>query len=176
MTDLYLRTSIRQETEQKAFARGCKIAGASVLMVACSEFLMPLLEFESLGLWSWLVGSGATSVGLIPYQKLKISKRKPDILHADGQKLQLLHRNKPLFSISWQEVESFYYLDSGRTYGLAFTLKQPLKPASSQLSYLLSKSRREHGVDLFLPYFSHGSFLLLEQWYTQSLQDNVTTE
>lgn len=176
MADLYLRTSIRQETEKKAFVSGCKIAGAGVLMVACSEFLLPLLEFESLGLWSWLVGSGVTSLGLFPYQKLKTSKKKPDILHADEHKLQLLHRNEPIFTVSWQDVESFYFLDNGIDYGLAFTLKPSFKTSLSLLSQLIAKSRKAHGVDLFLPYFSHGSFLLLEQWYTQNLQDNATVE
>lgn len=174
MSDLYLRGSIRPEIENKAFIKGCKIAGASVLMVACSEFILPLLEFESLGIWSWLVGSSATSIGLFPYRKMKNFQKRPDILHADLRNLSLLHRQKPLFSIPWDQVESFYYLDSGTAvYGLAFTLKQPVKNIPMPL---VLKCRKAHGVDLFLPYFSHSSFLLLENWFNQNLQDSELQE
>lgn len=165
MSDLYLRTSIRPDMEKKMLVKSCKIAGAACALIACSEYLLPLLEFESLGLWSWLLGGSAAGLGIIPYGKVKSYKRNPDILQVNEQNVLLIQDGKATFNLSWQHVESFYHLDKGCDYGLAFTLKQPVTTLPRSLT---QKSRKEHGVDLFLPYFSHGSYLLLENWYAQT--------
>lgn len=160
MTDLYLRTSIRSEAEKDTLKTGCKAALAASSLIVGSEYVLPLLEFDTLGLWAWIVGGSTAGLGLLPYQRLKSQKKNPDILHSTEETISLFHGKTCLFTLSWDQIESFQYLDTGKEYGLAFNLKAPLEG-------IWDKCRKEHGVDLFLPYFSHASFLLLEKWRDQ---------
>lgn len=55
------------------------------------------------------------------------------------------------------------------------TKKLPVSPYKSpQLpQFLIQKSKKTHGVDIFLPFFSQHSHLLLQQWYDQNLRDKI---
>lgn len=160
MSDLYLRTSVRKEAEATTRKQGWKVALAAVFFVAASELLLPLFEISPLGIWSWLIGTSAAGLGVIPHQKLKNQDKNPDVLHGTEQTLSFFQANKSLFTLAWNEIESFHYVDNGKDYGLAFRLKAPLAGISE-------KCREKYGVDLFLPYFSQGSYLLLEKWRSQ---------
>lgn len=160
MTDLYLRTAIRPEVQKKSKIRGWKIALAAGLFILAAEYLLPLLEIETLGIWSWLIGTSAAGLGVLPHQKLKNQEKNPDILHSNEEKLSFFQANKNLFTLAWDEIDSFHWVDNGKQYGLAFRLKTPIEGISE-------KSRKQHGVDLFLPYFSQASYMLLEKWRDQ---------
>ena len=160
MTDLYLRTSVRPETQKKTFRKALFIVLSSLLLIAASEFLLPLLELESLNIWAWLSGFGACGYSAMSHQKLKAKEKNPDLLHGTEDKLSFFEANKQLFSLAWDEIESFHFLDNGKEYGLAFKLKKPIEG-------LTEKSKRTYGVDLFLPFFSQGSFMLLDKWRDQ---------
>ncbi len=160
MTDLYLRTTVRQENQKRSRLKGWKIALAAAFFIAASEYLLPLLEIESLGIWSWLIGTSAVSFGVLPHRKLINQEKNPSILHSTENDFTFFQANKTLFTLAWDQVESFHYVDNGNEYGLAFTLKEPIEGLSE-------KCRKNHGVDLFLPYFSQASFMLLEKWRDQ---------
>ena len=78
MTDLYLRTSIRSEAEKDTLKTGCKAALAASSLIVGSEYVLPLLEFDTLGLWAWIVGGSTAGLGLLPYQRLKSQKKNPE--------------------------------------------------------------------------------------------------
>lgn len=160
MSDLYLRTSIRKEVEATTRKKGWKVALAALCFILASELLLPLFEISPLGIWSWLIGTSAAGLGAIPHQKLKNQDKNPDILHGTEETLSYFQANKSLFTLAWSEIESFHFIDTGRDYGLAFNLKTPLKGISE-------KCREKYGADLFLPYFSQGSYMLLEKWREQ---------
>ncbi|MBS0637774.1 MAG: hypothetical protein JSS12_09700 [Verrucomicrobia bacterium] len=160
MGDLYLRTSIRKEAAETTRKKGWKVALAAAFFIAASEYLLPLFEIAPLGIWSWLIGTSAAGLGALPHQMLKNQDKNPDILHGTEKTLSFFQANKSLFTLAWNEIESFHYVDNGKDYGLAFHLKTPLEGISD-------KCRERHGVDLFLPYFSEGSYMMLEKWRTQ---------
>lgn len=183
MSDLYLRTTVRPEVEKKAFKQVCKVCTGAAALIACSEFLLPLLQFEALGIWAWLLGGSCAGLGVMPYQRLKQHKVRPEILQINHNKISLVADSKSRFSLPWNEVDSFNYLDNGTNYGLAFTLKphtiQEIAKDASKAHVpveLVQKSRKEHGVDLFLPFFSQGSYQMLESWYDQNVRDKVLDE
>lgn len=163
MTDLYLRTSIRPDIHKETCRTGWKIAIAAACFIFATEFLLPLLELGSLGIWSWLIGTSTAGLGTLPLQMLKKQEKTPDIIHSTEQELSFFQANKSLFTLAWDEINSFHFIDTGKEYGLAFSLKTPLEGFSD-------KSRKSHGVDLFLPYFSRASFMLLEKWRDQHVE------
>jgi hypothetical protein len=163
MTDLYLRTAIRQDAEQKTFKRFWQTALAALLVIAASELLLPLLELETLGLAPWLFGSVASLVRGVQHWAMKRKEKNPNVLHSTEEEFSFYQANKSLFTLAWNQVVSFHFVDNGQNYGLAFKLKTPLEGISE-------KCRKEHGVDLFLPYFSNASFLLLEKWRDQHVR------
>ena len=167
MTDLYLRTAIRPEAQILTRKMCVKIALAAACFIAATEFLLPLLEVGSLGIWSWLIGTSAAGLGVVPHQKLKSQEKNPDILHSTEENLSFFQANKTLFTLAWDQINSFHFIDNGKEYGLAFSLKTPLQGLSE-------KARKEYGVDLFLPYFSQASFMLLEKWRDQHVTAPVT--
>lgn len=162
MTDLYLRTSIRPQAEKKTFKNSCKALIGAASVIAGSELLLPALEFAPFGIYAYLLGSSVLGLGLLARQKLRSFKKHPYMIHATDESLTLSQDNTPLFTINWDQIESFQYIDTGNQYGLAFTLKSPLKGISE-------KCRKEYGVDLFLPYFSHATYLLLEKWHNEKV-------
>lgn len=165
MTDLYLRTAIREQTKRQTFKKSCLLALLAGLFVAAFEFFLPLMQLESFLLYSRLIGTSVFSLGALSHQKLKSQDKNPDVLHSTEEELSLFQANKALFTLAWNEIESFHYVDNGNVYGLAFTLKTPLNG-------MTEKCRKEHGVDLFLPYFSQASYLLLEKWRDQHVCPN----
>ncbi|MCE5293406.1 MAG: hypothetical protein LLF94_02170 [Chlamydiales bacterium] len=165
MTDLYLRTAIRPEAHKITTKLGWKVALAAVLFICASEILLPLFEFTPLGIWSWLIGSSAAGFGILPHQKLKKQESNPDILHSNENTLSFYQAKKALFTLAWEQIDSFHFVDNGKDYGLAFRLKAPIDGVSE-------RCRKEYGVDLFLPYFSHASYLLLDKWRNQHVSLN----
>lgn len=161
MTDLYIRTRVRPEAQKTTFKKGWKIALAAALFIVASQYILVLLELETLSIWSWLIGSSAAGLGALPHQKLKRQEKNPDVLHSTEQTLTFFQANKTLFSLAWNQIDSFHYMDNGDNYGLAFKLKTPVGGPLSD------KCRKDYGVDLFLPYFSQASFMLLEKWRDQ---------
>ncbi len=164
MADLYLRTHIREELHVKSRKKSWIVAIASILLIAFSELILPLLELETLGVWAWLAATGAAGLAVLPQQKLKRQEIKPDVIHSTEEKLSYFQNNRCIFTLPWAVIDSFHYLDAASRYGLAFSLKTPVAGLSD-------RCRKEHGVDLFLPYFSHSSFLLLEKWRDQHVQE-----
>ncbi len=163
MTDLYLRTNVRAEKKAAITKKSILMAIASLLFVLASEYLLAWLELSALCLFSRILGTSALGFSAFLHRKLASQEKNPDILHSDEKVLSFFRANKSLFSLSWQDIASFYYLDTGKDYGLAFTLKSPIPNLSE-------KCRKEHGVDLFLPDFSHGSYLLLEKWREEHVE------
>ncbi|MBS0656191.1 MAG: hypothetical protein JSR46_10470 [Verrucomicrobia bacterium] len=214
---LMLRTSVRPKMQRQALIRGCLTLGSTVLLLWAVEQLLPIagFELESLGIWRWLASGGALGAGYLPYKRLRWQKAHPEILQANEKSLSLLRENEKVFSIDWEQVESFHFIDRKSSYGIAFTLKSPQQALQSILSshegtkselsflsttlddfckqerkegadkpfpvspyktanlpqFLLQKSKKRHGVDLFLPFFSEHSHLLLQQWYDQNVRD-----
>ena len=212
---LLLRTSVRPKMQRQALFRGCVTIGSTILLIWLAELLLPLAGLESLGIWRWLVSGSAIGASYLPYQKLRWQKAHPEILQANENELVLLREDKKIFSLSWEQIDSFHFLDRGSSYGLAFTLKSPQETIRSLINtseedkkeinffnsslddfcrqerkeynnqkqpfpispyknallpqFLLQKSKKEYGVDLFLPFFSQHSHLLLQQWYDQNL-------
>ena len=157
MKDLYLRTAIRPEAQKSSLKKSIMTICLAMIIISISELLLPLLEFEPLGIWAWLAGITTASFGVVMHQKLKMQEKNPNLLHGTEKNLSFYQANKKLFSLAWSQIDSFHFIDNGNDYGLAFKLKSPINSLSK-------KSRKEYGVDLFLPFFSHGSFLLLEKW------------
>lgn len=130
---LLLRTSVRPQIEKKVLVRGCMTIGVSVLLIWAVELILPTIGIESIGMWRWLAGSGALGAGYLPYKKLLQQKKHPEILQANDHEVILLRDKEKVFSISWNEIESFAFLDKGSIYGLAFTLKTPISVIESLL-------------------------------------------
>ena len=125
MTDLYLRTHIREEMHTKSRKLAWLGSVASILLVAISELILPLLELETLGVWAWLAATGAGGLSFIPRQKLKAQETKPDVFHSTEEKLSYFQNNRCLFTLPWAIIDSFHYLDGKSQYGIAFKLKFP---------------------------------------------------
>ncbi len=157
MTELYLRTSLRPEKKAAVTKKSLALAFCSLLFVVASEYLFAWLELSVLCLFSRILGTGAIGFSALLQKRLFAKEKNPDILYSDERALSFFKANKSLFSLSWQDIASFHFVDTGKDYGLAFTLKSPIPELSE-------KCRKEHGVDLFLPDFSEASFFLLEKW------------
>ncbi len=162
MPDLYLRTAIKPEIEKRSRKIGRKALFIAASLVVTSEYVLPLLELETLGGWAWLAGSGLAGLGLIPHQRVSSRQKHPYILHSTEDSISLHKDNKCLLNIPWSQIESIQFIDRGKEYGLAFILKSPLKSISK-------RCRKRYGVDLFLPYFSQASFHMLEKWQNERI-------
>jgi len=212
MSKLLLRTSIRKQTKKHAAFLGVILAGIALSCLWVIEIILPLLGLESMGGWAWVLRGALVSSGFVPYQKVFWQKNHPDILEIDEDKICLCKDSTILFTLFWNQVESFTFLDRGAVYGIAFTLKneqaalqmfdKKARNNPETLSYLLAnlqelsqnpetasgemnrespyvaqpppkiileESRKKYGVDIFLPYFTERSYVMLEQWHKQTL-------
>jgi len=163
MTDLYLRTMVRPEAQKQVRKQSLFAAFAALLFILANEFLLPWFQLDSFCLFSRALGTGAVGVSALYHRKFQLQDKQPDILHSTEESLSFFKANEALFTLSWDDIAAFHYVDSGKEYGLAFTLK-------SAIPEVTDRCRKEHGVDLFLPYFSHGSYLLLEKWRDQHVR------
>lgn len=214
MSTLLLRTSVRKQTQKYAVIKGTILAMIALCSLWIIEIILPLLGLESLGGWAWFLRGALASTGFVPYQKVSWQKNHPDVLKVDEDQIVLCKGEKAVFSIPWDKISHFTFLDRGSVYGLAFTLKsskvvlemfkdeekkdplthsfllssleelgksdnkKPNSPYTAQLppKVILQKSRKKYGVDVFLPYFTEHSHLMLKQWYAQSIDQEISEQ
>ncbi len=199
---LLLRTSIRPEMKRHVLFQSCTIAAGSLLVIWFADILLPLAGIESLGIWRWLASGGVLGASYLPYGSLRKQQTYPDLLQVTDHELRLIQNSAIVFRLSWNQIESFSFLDRGSIYGLAFKLQTtaeipqkmyqsveneeqlnkslerllhsqddlqqgvPSCPTSPYKHFesvetkqtapipaeLIQKSRKEYGVDLFLPF------------------------
>ena len=166
-----LRSTVLPSVMHRLLWRGScfAIAGAACLLIP--GILMPPLLMGVWGLPTFILGMGLIAWGLIPYRRLRSLEENPYRLILVGETaLTFTSKGKPLFTTPRKSIEEIRYFEKENTYGIALWLKSPLpeklqvENESFDLNGFRERSKKVHGCDLFLPYFSQRSFTTLEDW------------
>lgn len=168
-----LRSTILPIVMRRSLWMGTLLGGGGVLCLFLGGAFIPLPIMKTWGPWLFLFSLTLITWGLLPYKRLKRLEEKPDTLTIEG--LRWIHfsvRGKSLFSIPIDSIEHVNYVDQGRSYGIAITLKQPLpkklviQDPSCDLEsvFKLKRSLNLHGCDLFFPYFSRRSYESMQEY------------
>ena len=165
-----IRSSILPSLSYQVLLRGTLLGGVGALSLLLAGAFLPPQKMQVWGPFFFLVGLGMIAWGLLPYKRLKRLEEKPYRLSLEGDEwLHFSCGGKALLSIPIGSIESMKYDEKGLIYGIGIVLKNPvphkvmIQDPSFNMIRFLDWSRKQHGCDLFLSYFSRRSF--------QSLQD-----
>lgn len=173
-TETTLRSTILPKLMHRVLWRGTclAIAGAACLLIP-GIIMSPVL----MGIWGlplFLAGMGLITWGLVPYRKLRKLEDNPYKIVISGEDaIQFSAKGKALFTVPREAIEQAAYCENETAYGIAIYLKSPLPKkltvddAGFNMADFRERSLKEHGCDLFLPYFSNRSFSTLEEWQRQ---------
>jgi len=178
MSVLLLRTTIRKETKRKALFYGLFLAFISLFGLWLVEFFMlPLVELESLGVWGWIFRACAVGSGFAPYKKIFYQKNYPDILKSTEDTITLSKEDAIVFTLPWGKIKTFTFIDKGTLYGIIFSLKNESHDPKKLLQRLSRTTKGKEEIStIFLPYFSERSYLMLEQWHKQNIEQEAPLE
>ena len=123
MSTLMLRTTKQPIAKTWSLMKGLLFTVSALSAVWVFELVLPLLGVELGGL-GWLLRGAALGTSWLPFRLGKTTAGKePNVLFASDEKITLLHNDKELFMLYWNDIASFSYVDKNSTYGIAFVLK-----------------------------------------------------
>ena len=143
---LVLKTTIRSEVITKALSKGLSIAFIGLMLLWALYLILRPESFNFQGLTLWLLSITLIAIGLIPYKMKKALEIMPEILQIDDDKIELFKKGRVRTKILWKDVASFEYVETLKTYGVRFIVKNLKKET------------------VFFEHFSKRSFDKLSEW------------
>jgi len=163
-----VRSSVQSTLIRRALIRGTILAGAGAILLALSGSLIPPGALWIWGLPIYITSIALIALGMLPYRQLKRLEMNPYALIQDDLWLRFSSKGELLFSIPLTSIAETKYIDDQYIYGIGVWLKKPLpqkivvRDRHFDLEAFMKKSQKEHGCDLFFPYFTERSAIQLE--------------
>lgn len=173
MSTTTLRSTITTQLLTRTLFRGVVLAALGVGGLTYAAIFMTSSALMNWGWLIYLVSFALITAGMLPYRKLVKQQINPRELRLmDDQTVLYLAKQKRLLNLPLEAVDSWEYIDTWNSYGVAVKLKPLLRrPVTIYLTKKESAPlhRGENNEELFFPYFSRHACEELMNWQIEYL-------
>ncbi|MBA3236886.1 MAG: hypothetical protein H0T62_00860 [Parachlamydiaceae bacterium] len=166
---LKLTTSINPELKSRILYNGTFFALIGVLVLIGGGIFLPPKTLGSWGLPLFAASFGSMAWGMIPYRRLCMLEKKPNLICiTDEETFQFHSKGKHILSLPTSLIGFITFRKGLQNYGIELKLKRPTEQkitvfGNRSILKPLKKGACPQTFDLFFPYFSERAFKKLNE-------------
>ncbi|MBS4164844.1 Uncharacterized protein PRO82_002179 [Candidatus Protochlamydia amoebophila] len=169
--DFVLRTAIPEKWIKKQLWKGIiwSLLGLIPMIYIGGFAELPFLQ--KWGIWTFLIGFGFITAGLVPYKQLISIQQKPhELRFSETDQIDYYLKGKKVLGLPISSIKQIEYYNKDQDFGIIIRLKFPLANPFIIYSHSFSlvnfqkKSFLFEKADIFFPYFTQRSFDELQTW------------
>ena len=154
-----LYSSIHSDLMKSSIFRGTFLGSFGIFLLLLGGNFMTASTLQIWGIPVFVGSLSLITVGLLPYKKLRTLELKPYKVTIENDDSFEFHLNKKkTITILFSEIEAISYKKAFNSYGIIINFKEKYLKDNPSLAFYSKQSKKTHGCDFFLPYFSKRSY------------------
>lgn len=164
---LKLFTTVKQPLVKERLIKGGATATAGGTLLLLTGGFLPVEYLHNWGLVVFIVSLALIAYGWLPYKRLNQLQSKPNLLILDVESLSFEKNGRLSYSVPLRSIARCGHVDGAEDYGICLWLHKPLPEKvhiydrSLNFRRMQRKTRKQHGCDLYIPFFSRRSYMQL---------------